>query len=635
MTTPPARAADADAAQPSPLERARLRLGRARLPLLGIAVFVLLLALAVSWTAVRGLLARSHLRTVQNEITALDQALRAGDRLSGAALRARVNTIGTETAAARKLTGDPLWALTVHVPTIGCPARSVRSMVTALDQLLQDSRPLLDPTGSVLDLDALRTGTTIDTGRIAAARPAAASTHAAISQFHRRLAATPSCGAIGARLGLADAREAGLRHAERLERAAATLELVTRLVPPMMGADGPRRYLLVVQNPAESRATGGIIGAFGLLTAVDGRLGLTGISGNGYLPGGPTQRVPAMALPPELEDMYADAQPTQVWANANLTPHYPTVGSFYTALYQAGTGVRVDGTISIDPTTLSYLLAATKPAVLPGGRSISAGSLVELVESRAYAEIGDVWQRDAFFASVGRAVYDAVASGAGNTSALLSALGRAATEGRLLVSSNHPAEQEILETTALGGALPDGDGPYLAVVTQNAAASKLDYWLRRNTDYRSVRRPDGSADVTITIRLTNAAPAGLSAYVRNRSDQPVPGQPGAGGQGAPPAGNPDAQNLLSLAVYTGVGSGLQAATLDGLPVHLHRDAERGHPVLSTPLPLDRGQTRTLVLRIWEPVARATLLLRPQPLAVPETVTTSGIRSVSPWSRNPE
>ncbi|WP_131769666.1 DUF4012 domain-containing protein [Candidatus Protofrankia californiensis] len=632
MTVHPTQAADAN--QPPPPGRFRRLSRRARLPVLGVTVSVLLLALAVSWIAVRGLLARSHLRTAQNEIVALDRALRGSDRLSGAALRSRIGMISAETAVARKLTGDPLWALLDHVPTIGCPSRSVRSMVTAVDRLVADSRTLLDPKGSVLDLDSLRSGTTIDVDRIATARPAADTTHNAITQFRRQLESTSSCGAIGDGIGLADARDTGMQYAERLERAAATLDLATRLVPPMMGADGPRRYLLVVQNPAESRATGGIIGAFGLLTVTDGRIELADISGNGRLPGGPTQRGPATQLPPELESMYAAAEPTRVWANANLTPHYPTVGSFYTALYQAGTGVHVDGTVSIDPTTLAYLLAATRPAVLPDGRIVPAGRLVELVESQVYAEIANASGRDDFFATVGRAVYDAVASGTGNTSALLSALGRAASEGRLLVSSNHPAEQKILETTALGGALPESDGPYLAVVTQNAAASKLDYWMRRSTDYHSVRRPDGSADVTITIRITNAAPAGLGDYVRNRSDQPAPGQPGSG-QSAPPKGNPDAQNLLSLAVYTGAGSGLQAATLDGLPVGMRRDVERGHPVLSTPLPVNRGQTRTLVLRLWEPVARPTLLFRPQPLVVPEAFTASGVRSVAPWSRNPE
>ncbi len=598
--------------------------------MIGGALFVLLLAIVIIWIAVRGLLARSHLQTARAEIAALGRVVLAGDGSSDVQLRTRIDAIRQNTAAARKLTGDPLWAVVGHVPAVGCPVRSVRSMAVAVDRVIADGRTSLGDMGSVLDLSSLRNGTTIGIDRIAAARPAVEAAQNAITRFHQRLETIPDCGLIGRTFGLSTARLDAVKSAGQLERAAGTLSLTTRLVPPMMGIDGTRRYLLVVQNPAESRATGGIIGGFGLLTVTDGRFELDRISGNGHLPGGSTQPVPAMRLPSELESLYGPAEPTRVWANANLTPHYPTVGRFYTALYQAGTGVHVDGTITVDPTTLAYLLAATRPAVLPDGRVVTADKLVELVESRVYAEISDVQQRDDFFATVGRSVYDAVASGGGSTPKLLAALSRAASEGRLLVSSNHLDEQLLIEPTVLGGALADVDGPYLAVVTQNAAASKLDYWLRRSTDYRSVRRPDGSADVTITVRIGNAAPNGLSEYVRNRSDHPGPGQ------SAPPRGNPDAQNLLLLSVYTGEGSGLQSATLDGLPVVLRRGTERGHPLFSTSLPVDRGQTRTLVLRVWEPVAKPILLLRPQPLVVPEPVTVSGVRLVTPWSqKNPD
>ena len=37
------------------------------------------------------------------------------------------------------------------------------------------------------------------------------------------------------------------------------------LAPNMLGADGPRRYLLLMQNNAEARATGGIPGALAVL----------------------------------------------------------------------------------------------------------------------------------------------------------------------------------------------------------------------------------------------------------------------------------------------------------------------------------------------------------------------------------
>ena len=49
---------------------------------------------------------------------------------------------------------------------------------------------------------------------------------------------------------------------------------VTRLVPPMLGQDGPRQYLLVVQNNAEIRSTGGLPGSLQILRADNGKLTL-------------------------------------------------------------------------------------------------------------------------------------------------------------------------------------------------------------------------------------------------------------------------------------------------------------------------------------------------------------------------
>ena len=41
--------------------------------------------------------------------------------------------------------------------------------------------------------------------------------------------------------------------------------LAARLVPPMMGADGPRTYFVAFQTNAEARGTGGLLGGFGIL----------------------------------------------------------------------------------------------------------------------------------------------------------------------------------------------------------------------------------------------------------------------------------------------------------------------------------------------------------------------------------
>jgi len=594
--------------------------GRHRWLVAGLALAFVVVVGLIGWVGVRGLLARAQLEQARSRIAALQHELMTGDFPSEGDLRARIADIGRQARAARSLTGDPVWAAFGHAPWAGCPLRSAASLMRAVDTMTAAGLPAVADLSTTLNPTRLRHQMTIDVAALAGARAPAQRAAAALDALRDVAERTQSCGRLGQVTGIADARTELVDRGGKLADALANITLAARIGPDMLGAAGPRRYLLIVQNPAESRANGGIIGGFGLLTAERGRLSLTDISGNGSLPGGPTLGAPVAAMSRPFAARYGAFWPNRVWANANLTPDYPTAARFYSAMYRSGAGIAVDGTISLDPTTMAYLLAGSRPAVLPGGQVISAGNLVDLVESQVYARVPTVQERDRFFAQVGQAVYTSLESGGTDTITLLTAMAQAVREGRLTVSSNHADEQDVISSTALGGALPTRDGPYLAVVTQNATASKLDYWLRRRTSYSVQRLPSGAGAATIVVRLTNAAPAGLTAYVRNRDDEPRSD------------GNPNAQNNIWLSVYTGRDSLFAGARLDGQPVGLTSATENGLPVVSTYLTIDRGQTRTLELKVLEPQAGPALAVRPQPLPVPERLVVEGVPVTSPWSR---
>ncbi len=55
-------------------------------------------------------------------------------------------------------------------------------------------------------------------------------------------------------------------------------------------------------------------------------------------------------------------------------------------------------------------------------------------------------------------------------------------------------------------------------------------------------------------------------------------------------------------MFTSVGSRLEKAYLDGKVAALDEEMEHGHPVFSTMLDLAAGATRTLEVRLAEPVS---------------------------------
>jgi hypothetical protein len=155
--------------------------------------------------------------------------------------------------------------------------------------------------------------------------------------------------------------------------------------------------------------------------------------------------------------------------------------------------------------------------------------------------------------------------------------------------------------------LPDEPGPFAGLVVNNAAGSKLDYYLDRSL----VWEPDCSGDtgsVTATVKLTNRAPAsGLPSYVTLRVDSPAH-RPRPG------------DNRILVSYYAGVGAHLTGATLDGRRVLLSPGVERGHPVYTLDLELPAQSSRTLVLHLREPQADRTPTVLRQALVTPLKAT---------------
>ncbi len=289
-------------------------------------------------------------------------------------------------------------------------------------------------------------------------------------------------------------------------------------------------------------------------------------------------------------------------------------------LARATRGQVLDGVVSVDPVALADVLAAVGPQRTSDGRTVTADDAVALLLQDAYARYPDKDARSAVLTSTARAVFTAVAGGAGEPAVLAERLGHAVATGHLKVYSRVPDEQAAIATTDLAGALRTGAAPYLQVVTQDAGASKLSYYLRRTVTYDGVladrlldlgdgRGPQPVEEATVRVTLTNTAPAsGLPAYVTLREDLP-------GGR----APVPGRSNTL-VSVYLGRGGQLLGATLGGEPVAVSSETEQGLAVLTTALQLDPGASRTLELRVRQPAAPGDRLVYvQQPLVVADTV----------------
>ena len=568
-------------------------------------LFTAVLLLGSGWLAVRGVQAEHELASARDDLNTLRAELLAGNQAK--AHQALVD-VARHTRAARRLTSDQIWRAAATPPYLGNTVRAVRAAATATDELSHRVLPALVNLGG-LDPESLRpSGDTVAVGRLRTIAPTVHSAATALSMVSTRIDQVEQSWMLPPVASGFDELRA------QLADVSSTLDSVdqaARLVPAMLGADGPRHYLVAFQNNAEARGTGGLLGLYAVVTADHGKLRIDKLGSNTGLRSSST-------LPVDLGEPFRNrwGDDPALWPNSNMDPHFPYAARIWLALWARQTGQHLDGVIATDPVALSYVLEATGPIRLSTGEILSSGNAVALTLSQVYARFPDSNdRRDAYMREVAQQVMGTLLSGRGDTEALLRGLSRAAGERRMLVYSSHRDEERQLAGTPLGGTLPDGDGPYAFVVVNNAAGSKMDYYLTRSVRYSSNDCTAGRRRSRIEITFGNTAPddAKLPHYVTQREDT----DPGTLAQSA----DPGAVSLL-VSVYGPRDAGVVHATVDGRRLGVSPSTEDRRPVWEFPLVVKQGTSRTVVLEITEPASNAAPVIPVQPLVLPQQVQTA-------------
>jgi hypothetical protein len=531
---------------------------------------------------------RGDLVSARSGLSGAQSSLRTGD---AAAARAQVSKAARDADAARRTTHGAVWRLVGRVPGIGTAFRELAVVADVTARTTSSvARPLV-----ALDLTPARWSGRLDPAPLVAARQPLARAEASLADSRRILAAAPS------------ARIAPLGSARR-ELTSALTSLATTVreahvaadaLPVLLGATGQRRYFVAIQNPAEARATGGLIGAYAVLRADKGRLTLEQVGSNNELKDAAR---PVVDLGPEFERRYGRFGASSGWRSANLSPDVPTVGRILTTLWRERTGEQLDGAVLLDPAALGLVLSATGPVTLTDGTRLTSANAVDVLLHdvyRRFPRAADA-QRNDYLQQAGRRVFDRLSRPGVNARRLLAQGARAVGTGHLQVWTTDAPVEARLVTSVAGGALP-ATGPYFRVVTQDAGGSKLDYYLRQQATYRAHRSgesvdvgagPQPEEEGVVTVRLDNRAPArGLPEYVTLRAD--------AADGGPRPLG----QLKSWVSIYLGPRATLLGATVDGRPVAMSSDTDKGLAVFSTFVEVDPGRTVTVVARVRQPAAK--------------------------------
>lgn len=598
------------AAAPTRSGRSRLaerrRRRRRRRIVWGVSGAAILVVLVAAWVGFRVWQAYGHLQAAATMVEDLQDQIESND--VGTA-RSTMQDLQQETAAARSAAHDPLWSAASHLPWVGPNLDAVRIVADSLDDLSQTSAPPLLTIADLFDSSKLAPHDgAIDLTPLRQAGPPVTDAAAEVKRIRGLVDGIDR----GALFGPVD--DAVGRFDGKLGTIDGVLDTASRavqLLPPMLGADGERTYLVAFQNPAELRTTGGIFGAYAVLHAADGRITM-GDQGSGSGSLGSFDPPVMGVLSDEQVQLFTD-RPAIYPMDVNLIPDFPTAAQLLAAMYSERFGIDVDGVIATDPVALADVLGATGPIDLPNGDRLTAANAVQYLLADAYVDTTPE-ESDELFATAARAVFATLISGTADPHDMLAALRDAAGERRLLVWSSDDDEQTLLAPTPLSGQLPEDDaaGPVVGVFLNDGTGGKMDYYLRQKVSLEATGcSPDRELLLEATVTLTTSAPAsGLPDYVTGMA---------MGGE---------AITRTNVQIVAPVGGDVDELTLDGKRLTgFHGGQEAGRTILITTVDLAPGESKTVraVIRSGTLADGASgIELRTTPMAHPSEVTVGAL-----------
>lgn len=571
-----------------------------RRPLRWAALTVLVLLLLFGgWLGVTGLSAKSNLEQARQSAQQVKDALLKGE--SDAATKAAESAVGHAQSAQAAAHSVP-WNIAAGIPLLGDPFKTGQQMSDVVVGLATDILRPAAEAGIGLSPSKLYSNGRIDVQLLRQQEPQLVKLTDSAGRLDTQAAAISSRGWLpqvnNARKQLQD-QTAGL---STLLRDSA---LAAQIGPAMLGADGPRAYLLAFQTNAEARGTGGLIGGTGILRFDNGKATIDTVQPNSELYDAKAD----IDLGPEFNDVYGSSNPYSDIRNSNQSAHFPYAAQIWKSMWERQGGAKVDGVIGTDPVALSYILSAVGPVTAPDGQVVTEGNVVELTESTAYIKFPtDQVARKKYLQDIANAVVKAITGQVESPRKLLEALARAAGERRIMVWSAFPGEQMILEQTPLAHVIPEDTAPLAEVVINNFGGNKMDYYLKREIEYAADGCNGNMRNSTVTVRLTNT--------IGNTKDLP---EYITGSQGLPPdmpVKFPPGTMVSSIRLIVTKGAKLVGLTANGERTAAISKVERGHPAFEVQVVIPPGQSGELVFQLSEPATAGQPRVPVQPLLDP-------------------
>ncbi|MDP2815183.1 MAG: DUF4012 domain-containing protein, partial [Rectinemataceae bacterium] len=268
------------------------------------------------------------------------------------------------------------------------------------------------------------------------------------------------------------------------------------LFQELLGGNGPRTYLFLLQNNQELRATGGFIGSYALVDVnqgvirrffVDGIFNPDGQLKENIMPPKPIQKISA------------------AWSlhDSNWFPDFPTSAEQAIFFYEKTGGATVDGVITLTPTIMQKLLAVTGPIALPQyGLTVDTENFIPVIQEQVEVKYDkERNEPKKILADLTRILIEKVFAlqDRATSHRIAEALVEGLNEKHMLLYMRHPETERLIDEVGWSGRVLDTPKDYLSVIHSNINGYKTDGVIDETIKHRVEIADDGSIVDTVTI----------------------------------------------------------------------------------------------------------------------------------------
>lgn len=511
------------------VKKRKKKQGHKRPIIIGVLVAVIVILLGASgfslYRSAKSVMADAQ--TAQAALTALpDKMLKGSDDLSSS-----VDQLTQATSRMNAQVNGPLWAAASYIPAVGSDVSAARELVSVLNDMAHN---VLSPMAT--DLSQTPLGQLVQDGgtvNVQAAQVLADTVSKSATTIHadnERVQAITGTNVEQVTQLVEKAKTAFAA----LDSAASTAEKIAPVLPQMLGVGAPRSYLIVAETNSEIRTLGGFPGSMGLLTIDNGHISLGDfepVIKMKEFGDKPTDRVTISSEEMQIFQPYARTL-DYTSGDAPFIPDLPRASQLIRTFWLIKhPDQNFNSLIAADPIFLQYLLQVTGGVTASDGTEVNGTNAGKFLLSDVYWKydgamndpVNGPQKQDEVFASVASAAFDKLLGNLGqlDLKQLAASVARGASEGRLIMWSEVPEEEDIYKELGVDAALPtDPAKPIAGVYLNNFSYSKIDWYLDKTVDVGDgLVNSDGTTTYPVTVKLRSTLSAEdakkLPPYVRD------------------------------------------------------------------------------------------------------------------------